>query len=125
MSGTEMVQLQRRLAEVERMQKQLLAPKSKARIITGGGDGEAGRFVLTTTPTGGATGATGAYMTATADIYKVATDGSVSLLFADVTLYLDYEMFLDLVSGDYGAAVKDARGKWVAVNAPCTTSPMS
>lgn len=83
------------------------------------GGGEAGRFVLTTDPADGTTGATGDYMTATADIYKAEDDGSVTLLVADVTLYLDYEMFADLRDGDYGQAVKDARGKWIAVNAPC------
>jgi len=86
------------------------------------GGGDTGRFVLTTSPTGGATGPTGAYMTATATIYKAETDGSVTSLATGVTLYLDYEMFGDLEDGDYGYASKDARGKWIAVNAPCAVA---
>jgi len=90
----------------------------------GGGRGraDAGRFVLTTTPTGGAAGALGAYMTATADIYQTDAGGVVSILEEGVTLLLDFAMFGDLVSGDYGPATKDARGFWLAKNAPCTTS---
>jgi hypothetical protein len=94
--------------------------KVLAPVSAGGGD--AGRFVLSTTPTGGATGALGDYMTATADIYQTDAGGVVSILEEDVTLLLDYEMFADLVSGDYGPAVKDARGRWLAVNAPCQVS---
>jgi hypothetical protein len=85
----------------------------------GRGNADTGRFVLTTSPTGGATGPTGAYMTATATIYKAETDGSVTSLATGVTLYLDYETFSDLTIGDYGPASRDARGKWIAVNAPC------
>jgi len=88
----------------------------------GRGRADAGRFVLSTTPTGGATGALGAYMTATAEIYQTDASGNLTVLEEDVTLLLDYEMFADLISGDYGNAVKDARGRWLAVNAPCQVS---
>lgn len=104
--------------ELQKQVDRLTRPPKNSWISRAGG-GEAGRFVLTTDPAGGATGATGDYMTATADIYKAEDDGSVTLLVADVTLYLDYEMFADLRDGDYGPAVKDARGKWLAHNARC------
>jgi len=84
------------------------------------GGGDAGRFILTTTPTGGATGPTGAPMTAAAQIVQ-ADDPTIEIE-ASVTLYLDFDMFGDLIDGDYGVAVKDSRGKWIAVNAPCSTS---
>ena len=87
---------------------------------TSGGRTDAGRFILLTTPTGGATGATGAPMTATAQI--VQADNPTIEIEDSVFLYLDYDMFGDLVEGDYGNAVKDARGKWIAVNAPCSTT---
>lgn len=86
----------------------------------GSGGGDAGRFVLETTPTGGATGATGACMTASANIYK--EDDPTTILMSDVLLYLEYDMFNDLTSGAYGPAVKDARGKWIAMNAQCAIS---
>lgn len=92
-----------------------------APVSAGGGGGDAGRFVLTTGLTGGATGALGNYSTATADIYQTDAGGVVSILEEDVTLLLDYEMFADLGNGDYGLCVKDARGRWLAVNAPCET----
>lgn len=86
----------------------------------GRGGGDAGRFILQENPTGGATGAMGDYMVAEADIYQTDASGNVSLLVEGVDLLLDFEMFGDLVSGNYGMCVKDARGFWLAVNAPCS-----
>lgn len=86
----------------------------------GSGGGDAGRFVLVTNPTGGATGPLGASMTASANIYQ--EDSPTTILMSDVLLYLEYDLFNDLVISDYGPAVKDARGKWIAVNAACAVS---
>jgi hypothetical protein len=85
----------------------------------GGGRSDAGRFILTSTPTGGSTGPTGAPRTATANI--VQADSPATTIESGVTLYLNFDMYSDLTSGDYGDAVKDARGKWMAVNAPCSS----
>lgn len=82
--------------------------------------GAAGRFILLSDPTGGATGSLGASMTATAKI--VREDDTSEVIEASTTLYLEYELFSDLVAGNYGPAVKDAYGNWIAVNAPCTVT---
>lgn len=82
--------------------------------------GAAGRFVLKTTPTGGATGSLGVSMTATAKI--VREDDPTESIEPSTTLYLEYDLFSDLVTGDYGPAVKDAYGNWIAVNAQCPST---
>jgi hypothetical protein len=105
--------LQARLDRIER-------PQTNSWIRSQRGSGEAGRFILLANPTGGATGPTGAPMTAAAQIVQ-ADDPTIEIE-ASVTLYLDFDMFADLVEGDYGPAVKDARGKWMAANAGCNTS---
>lgn len=92
-------------------------PLRRPQMIGGGGD--VGRFILTTTPSGGSSGPTGLPMTATADI--VQEDSPGTSIADGVTLYLNFDMFGDLEDGDYGQAVRDARGSWIALNAPCTT----
>lgn len=81
------------------------------------GGGAAGRFILQTNPTGGATGSLGVPMTATAKI--VREDNPTESIEPSATLFLEYDLFSDLVTGDYGPAVKDQFGNWIAVNAPC------
>lgn len=82
--------------------------------------GAAGRFILLDTPSGGATGSLGTSMTAAAKI--VREDNPTEIIEASITLYLEYDLFSDLVAGNYGPAVKDAYGNWIAVNAPCPST---
>jgi len=75
------------------------------------------RFVLTSDLTGGSSGPTGDYAAASANFY----DDSLNLL-GEFSLQLNYDMFSDLVEGDFGEAVMNERGYWIAVNAPCVIS---
>ncbi len=85
--------------------------------------GDVGRFILVEDPEGGSSGPTGDPMTAFC--YIVREDDPTITINDGTTLYLNYDMFSDLEDGDYGTAVKDVRGHWIAVNAPCSTEAVS
>lgn len=84
---------------------------------------DTGRFILVEDPEGGSSGPTGDPMTAFC--YIVREDDPTITINEGTTLYLNYDMFSDLEDGDYGIAIKDVRGRWIAVNAPCSTDAVS